>query len=697
MRINRKTILMVMLFLAGTVTGCSGQEDQEVYISEVCPHNMSILHDSIGFYNDYIVLTNASDHVVNIENYGLSDDENNLRRYVFPAVNIEPGEEYIIWASDKTLFGDDFTDDDSLYTGFRIKNNEVLILTDTEGEVIDSLHIPVMNDDEVIIRTSANDRGSIGVSDMMRTTPVDISESVEPPALSHESGYYSAPFQLTMDGGENQIYFTIDGSSPYTSGVLYSGAVPVIDNSSLPNYYANLGPVSVIYDQFYPAEPVSKATIIRAVSKKDDGTFSDEIVATYFVGDEIRDFCDGTYTLSIVSDPEGIFSGYNGIYVTGNVWEMNSEEAIERGVDLHEVPANYNMHGKEWRREAKLTLFAPDGTCLYDESDLINIRGDYSRSIIQKGFNIRTMKSGQKVFDGLFEGTGEILSLRTGGEIDAFDTNMRDSLNSRIAKDMKVSPQRSVCCQVYLNGEYWGCYNLQEHLDTSFLQARYGVSKDNINLIKLKGYTEVVSGMDSDLEQFQSVVDFVSSNDMSIEGNYDKFCEMVDIDSLIDYYCAEIFFGNDDAYIYNNSMWRARKTGSGEYEDGKWRSVLQDLDNTDGYAGEESGAATDSFVDRTWIGSDPFFPGLSANGSFRRRLYDRFVELLSDDFSYEKVEPIISEMEEIYTEPMVHSMRRFKDPNYQADQYGQRIQVLRDFFKDRCRYVDMYLNLHFGE
>ena len=148
--------------------------------------------------------------------------------------------------------------------------------------------------------------------------------------------------------------------------------------------------------------------------------------------------------------------------------------------------------------------------------------------------------------------------------------------------------------------------------------------KNNINLIKLRGYTEAVSGLDSDLEQFQSVVDFVSSHDMSIAGNYDEFCAMVDIDSLIDYYCAELFFANDDAYIYNNSMWRVRKTGSGEYEDGKWRSVLQDLDNTDGYAGEESGASTDSFADRTWIGSDPFFSGLSVNELFRRRLYERF-------------------------------------------------------------------------
>ena len=61
----------------------------------------------------------------------------------------------------------------------------------------------------------------------------------------------------------------------------------------------------------------------------------------------------------------------------------------------------------------------------------------------------------------------------------------------------------------------------------------------------------------------------MDEHDLAEGENYDKFCEMVDIDSLIDYYCTQLFFGNGDGYIYNNAMWRARKTGTGEYGDGK--------------------------------------------------------------------------------------------------------------------------------
>ena len=90
-----------------------------------------------------------------------------------------------------------------------------------------------------------------------------------------------------MDGGGNTVYYTLDASSPYTSGVKYTGAVPIVDRSPLNNYYSTLGPVSITADPYIPAEPVSKACVVRAVAKTGDGTFSKEAVAVYFVGEDV--------------------------------------------------------------------------------------------------------------------------------------------------------------------------------------------------------------------------------------------------------------------------------------------------------------------------------------------------------------------------------------------------------------------------
>ena len=174
---------------------------------------------------------------------------------------------------------------------------------------------------------------------------------------------------------------------------------------------------------------------------------------------------------------------------------------------------------------------------------------------------------------------------------------------------------------------------------------------------------------------------------------------MVDIDSLIDYYCAQLFFGNGDAYIYNNAMWRSREPGAGVYEDGKWRFLLYDLDNTDGYGSSDGAkqAAVDPFTEMTWIDSDQFYPNLSDNASFRLRLRSRMEELLKGDFSYENISPIIDEFEDGYTDAMVLSVHRFHDPEFTAEQYAANVQVVRDFFRERGNYISKYLLMHLGE
>ncbi len=686
----------VVILIIVAAIGMKTYASPGVFISEVCPHNDDVIYDSVGFHHDYIKITNSSTMPVDLKGYGLSDDGSQLDKFIFPDMILEAGEEITVWADEKTVFKEIYSDDEALFSGFRLNDHDFLYLTDPDGLVIDSLRLPQMKRNMSYLRDHAGDRGEKGTPSDMDKEIFEISGSVKPPELLINSGYYEEPFFLSIDGGENTVYYTVDASSPYTTGMKYDTPVPITDRSPLDNFYSTLGPVSLTEDTYLPAEPVSKATVVRAVCQRADGTFSKESVAVYFVGEDIKKICQGSYTLSIVSDPQDLFSGKRGIYVTGNVWDMNMEKIDPEEDDLHEVPTNYNMRGSDWRRDARLTLFDENGECLYEEDGLINVRGDYGRSLIQKGFNLRSKKTGKKIFDGLFENGGAITALRTGSETDAYVTNIRDSLDQRICENLNVPSQGSYCCQVYLDGEYWGCYNLQEHMDASFVEGRYSVPDENVNIIRFNGRPVAVSELERDLEQYNEVKSFVDEHDLSIDENYDKFCDMVDIDSLTDYYCTQLFFGNGDGYIYNNAMWRSRKTGSGKYEDGKWRFLLFDLDNTDAY-GSSNGAeeaALDPFVDFTWINNDQFYPALSHNKTFCDRLLKRMNELLAADFSYEAISPVIDEFEEKYTDPMVSSVRRFHDPFFTGEQYADNIQVIRDFFRERGYYISKYMHEH---
>ena len=690
-------VLVFFVFFLGILLNNSTGSD--LYISEVCSHNNDIIHDSVGFYHDFIVLTNSSDEVIKLEGCALSDNNAELDRFVFPDIEIRPKEDLIIWADDPEVFGEDYADESAIFTGFRISDNEYLYLTDVNGIVTDSLRMPVTAANETLLRSKAGERGTVGFSGYMSVKPPVVSEMVSEPVLLAESGFYGEPFELTICA-EYDVYYTVDGSSPYTEGVLYDAPVKIDDRSGLPDYYAQMGSVSAVYEQFYPAEPVSKATIVRAASRRPDGTFSKEAIATYFIGEEIKGDCAGTYTISIVSEPDGIFSYDRGIYVTGSTWDANSSKVIETEADPVYAPANYNMRGKGWRRGARITLFDRRGLLILDEDDVISIRGKSSRSAVQKGINIRSSVAGRKVLEGVIPDTGGTLMLRTGGLQDVFQTNFRDAINARISKNLKVGAQRSVCCNMYLDGEYWGCYNLQEHLDADFVESRYGIKTENVNLIKLDGEPEIPSGLTSDLIQYQDMESYVKEHDFINDEDYYGFCEMVDIDSLIDFYCAEIYFANDDVYLGNVAMWRSRDTGELPYEDGKWRWLLFDLDNTDGYA-ENAKADVDSFIDGSYAGynacDDLYFSKLSNSKPFRARFRARFEELLSTDFSYNMISPILYEYEENYTAPMVMSVRRFYDGDFTEDEYHRNVADVRDFFRDRGKYISKYLALHMGD
>ena len=71
------------------------------------------------------------------------------------------------------------------------------------------------------------------------------------------------------------------------------------------------------------------------------------------------------------------------------------------------------------------------------------------------------------------------------------------------------------------------------------------------------------------------MIDFCSQSDVSIDANYKKVCELIDMNSYIDYYAVMLFIGrNGDWPSGNYALWRVKKKESSEYGDGKWRWML---------------------------------------------------------------------------------------------------------------------------
>jgi hypothetical protein len=92
-------------------------------ISEFLARNDGGLRDGDGRTSDWIEIFNAGDQSVNLEGYRLTDDRQDLARYVFPTVNLDPGQYRIVFASGRQG-GDPVDADGNLHTNFTLRRSE---------------------------------------------------------------------------------------------------------------------------------------------------------------------------------------------------------------------------------------------------------------------------------------------------------------------------------------------------------------------------------------------------------------------------------------------------------------------------------------------------------------------------------------------------------------------------------------------
>jgi hypothetical protein len=98
MHIERIVIGVLMFFL---LTG--GGMAQEIVISEVMSSNSTTVADGQAEYHDWIELYNASDKVINLAGYSLSDDPDNPRKWTFEDFDFPPRSFLLVWASGQDI------------------------------------------------------------------------------------------------------------------------------------------------------------------------------------------------------------------------------------------------------------------------------------------------------------------------------------------------------------------------------------------------------------------------------------------------------------------------------------------------------------------------------------------------------------------------------------------------------------------
>ena len=227
---------------------------------------------------------------------------------------------------------------------------------------------------------------------------------------------------------------------------------------------------------------------------------------------------------------------------------------------------------------------------------------------------------------------------------------------------------------------------------------------------------------------------FIEGSDMSVEENYEKACELIDIDSFINYYAALIYCGRCGDWPHGNfALWRTRpapsvegdsssesSTGSSTqaasgsnsgasdtisadpahpdqeaspYADGRWRWILFDVN---------SAAISPNLVDHDTLQyvlkskKMKMFSSLWASPAFREKFAERLLEdgqtIFSPDSVNEKVDGYLEEL----SEPVKLHFNRFFGKDSGLDFKGITKTEIRDFFEKRYSVVESFLQDSLG-
>lgn len=711
-------VVLLSIFTVCLVNGLAieNEEKSPIVISEVCPHNVTAAYDDNGDYGaDYIELYNRSDSSVNLKGWSLSDSGENLRKFIFPDFIVEPGQCVIAWCSENTddvsLYRDDYVPVDIHGLSFHISDGEECILSDPEGRVVSSAVIASGFSDDKVVSLIGDE---YYISDpspyyVEQTPPVE-KGNLEAPTYSVEGGWFTDDIVVELSAKEGDIYYTLDGSVPDENALKYTGPITIKNRTDEPNIYSSIGGISS-ENNYVPDYNVDKGTVLKAVAISEDG-ISDVVANTYFVGLNESEY-EGMGIVSISFDPDDFFGEEKGIYVYGKVHDLLFAKYNMDIADINDVDyANFGKRGRGWEREVNLEFYSQGHEKIYEQAAGIRIHGGWTKEQNQKNFQIyaREQYDGNTTFNYNFFGNDKFynkLMLRGGGSTDLYVTKIRDIFCQSLVRDRAVGTQLAIPCAVFLNGEYWGLYNIQETVGTSYIEEYYGVPQDNVVIIK-NGETRTDNA--SDVSLYDEVVSFATENDMSIVGNYREFEKKVDIQSLIDYYAIETYVGNSDAYKNNYAVWRSRDPGLSEYEDCKWRWLLFDLDDSCSMNIGANTADIDSFVTGNWYDNNPLngdalFTALCANQEFRERFADSFVEIATNNFDYETVSAKLWAMADKYKTATIKSNNRFRgdfildeypgfegyEAPYDEEDYQKDIEILDAFFRDRAGYIINYM------
>ena len=374
--------------------------------------------------------------------------------------------------------------------------------------------------------------------------------------------------------------------------------------------------------------------------------------------------------------------------------------------------ANYNQKGPEWERPANIEIFE-DGKSVVSQNVGIRTKGAASRAWAQKSFNIfARMDYGKSSVEyDLFEGKStkeknnkvidkfDGFTIRNGGN-DNMAGFFRDSVNQSLVSDRDMATQATSECILFIDGEFWGIYQLMEKYNTDYFKSHYGIKKNDVAFIKNNSLED---GNDQDLSEWNSLLSQIASADMTSDAAYQQIAEKLDIQSFIDYFAAQIYWANKDWPSNNTGVWRSNSVDpENPYADGKWRMVLFDTEYASSLADKinETGPTYNSFSQFGGAGGgmggfmggfgmgggslSGAFTNLMKNAEFKKQFELSFMDMANYNFDTKKTTEAINYYKG-FKQQILDTYKRFPSSKHTHNEqtFDEDYQLLETFYNTR--------------
>lgn len=671
MKLCLKVIYVTISFIIFFPSQFNGQ----VVINEFMADNTTTIADQDGDFSDWIELFNGNDNPINLLDFYLSDESDELNKWKFPEIIMQPHSFLLIFAS-----GKDRLDIDELHTNFKISSSgESLFLSNNLGQIIDHIEPVELTENKSYGRSPD---GSINLFPFLFTTPNNSNNLNNQLTFEFKGGFYTDSFfqKITSLTGDT-IYYTLDGSIPTESSIIFSDSLLIDYKYSADNIISNIPTTpeqSLISYKAWeaPNYKIDKANILRSATYQNGIRTSEIYTQTYVVDSVIFEKYE-IPVISLITDADNLFDHSQGIYVPGENYSTNDPAWT----------GNYFQRGELWERPVHIEYFEKDGSLGFSQNAGIRIHGGKTRQGAQKSFKLYARDDyGKKYFDynlmphRSHERYKRFILQTTFGSWD--NAIVSDVLAHEIAREIGIDYLDYRPVAVFLNGEYWGIQIIRDKIDERYVAYSNNLHEDSV---EIRGFYNV---------PFLYLTVFVDENDMAETENYEYVKTKLDIENFIDYHILQMYLRNFDWPANNIDAWKEKN------ENGKWKWLFYDVDAAFGNYNANMFyhmTPTDSSI--IWpnsLGSTLLFRKLIKNEDFKSKFITRYAELLNNNFQKEPLIEKLNILEELFEPEMPRHIKRWDYYESISDWRDTLDNTIINFIENRPCVVEKHITEFFN-